>query len=316
MLLAPVMGDAERFGVAGLVRVVEATYGRPVDGGNGWHLHVHALVFSMSELSAGLVSDIEAVLGIDVDRSWLGRNVFASRIYQRWSSGLLKADCRMPGYVAVDVREITDEGAEYVGRYLSKSTYDVATRIGMEIGAGSLTKGGIVERNKTPFEVLAELADSVDARGFGIRTPRRWSVVAAGDGDWAVIDSETGEVANVTPPGEWRVWHEWERASKGRRQIVWSRRRAEPDSERELLWNALLDARGNTAEASDEEVAAEDLGGEPVGEIRRRDWYRLVVWRPSLIVEVLETAEDFGAEVISSLLGQYGVEFVQRQPPH
>jgi hypothetical protein len=315
VVLAPVMGDAERFGVAGLVRVVEATYGRPAEGGHGWHLHVHALIFSMSGLSAGLVSNLGAVLGTDVDRSWLGRNVFASRIYQRWSAGLVKADCRMPGSVAVDVREVADDGAEYVGRYLSKATYDVARRIGLELGAGSSTKDARVERNKTPFELLAELADSVDARGFGIRTPRRWSVVSAHDGDWAVIDSDSGEVVNVAPPGEWRIWHEWELASKGRRQIIWSRRRGEPDSERELMWNALLDARGYTAEVSDEEVAAEEVGGEALGEIRRSDWYRVVMWRPALITAVLEVAEMDGVHGLSRLLSEFGVELVQRPPP-
>jgi hypothetical protein len=34
-------------------RVVEATYGSPVEGGHGWHLHIHALVFSMSALDSG-----------------------------------------------------------------------------------------------------------------------------------------------------------------------------------------------------------------------------------------------------------------------
>jgi hypothetical protein len=35
--LRPIMGDAERFDVAGITRVVEATYGSPAEGGNGWH---------------------------------------------------------------------------------------------------------------------------------------------------------------------------------------------------------------------------------------------------------------------------------------
>jgi hypothetical protein len=40
-----------------------------------------------------------------------------------------------------------------------------------------------------------------------------------------------------------------------------------------------------TADVSDEEVAAEDVGGESLGEIPRADWYQVVMWRPSLIVE-------------------------------
>lgn len=312
-----VIGDAERFGVAGLTRVVEATYGAPSAGGNGWHLHIHALVYVEGTLSVG-ISDLDVVeprsaatrpaqrtlgsvrevvtahWGDRVDWDWFSRNVFASRVYERWSGGLKKAGCAMPGSVGVDVREIADEGSEYLGQYLAKATYDVAAKLGSEAGAGQLTKTGRLVRNRTPFEILVDLAESVDARGFGVRTPHRWSVVPAGEGDWAVLDKDTGEVLAVTPPGEWRIWHEWEQSSKGRRQIMWSRRRREPTSSREMLWNALLDARGSGAERSDEEIAAEDVDGEVVAEISRKDWYRVVVWCPSLMVEILEAAETRG----------------------
>jgi hypothetical protein len=313
--ISEVMGDAERFDVAGLARVVEATYGSPADGGHGWHLHIHALVFSASPVERGLVARLPAWLGDAVDRDWLSRNVFAARIHSRWSAGLGKVGYRLPGAVAVDVREISDEGAEYVGRYLAKATYDAATKIGAEMATGQVSKNGRVARNRTPFEVLADLAASIDARGFGVRTPRHWSVVEAGDGDWAVIDADTGEVLTVTPPGEWAVWHEWEQASKGRRQIMWSRERKNPTTERENLWNALLAARGITAEESDEAVAAVDTYGEVVGEISRTDWYRTVAWRPELIVDVLEAAEIGGAQAVSRSLAACGVTFTEHPPP-
>jgi hypothetical protein len=187
-------------------------------------------------------------------------------------------------------------GSEYLGEYLAKATYDVAAKVGSEVGAGQVTKTGRLVRNRTPFEVLAHLAESVDARCFGVRIPRHWSVVRAGDGDWAVLDTNTGEVLAVVAPGEWRIWHEREQSSKGRRQIMWSRRRRDPASSREVLWNALLDARGARAERSDEEIAAEDTEGEVVAEISREDWYRVLVWCPSLMVEVLEAAELHGAQ--------------------
>jgi hypothetical protein len=315
------LGDAERFDVAGLTRVAEATYGRPQAGGNGWHLHIHALLFIESSLASGIVSDAETVLAgllgsrCDVDREWVARNVFAGRVHARWTMGLAKSGCGMPGSVGVDVREIADRGAEYVGRYLSKSTYEVSTRVGLEIAAGAVTKETRVERNWTPFEVLAELANSVDAQGFGVRTPRHWSVMAAGDGDWAVVDTDTGEVVNVTPPGMWRIWHEWECASKGRRQITWSRRRREPVTRRELLWNALLDARGATADDTDEEVSAADLGGESLGEISYGDWNRVMAWRAELIVQMLEAAELRGTRGVAELCTLHGIDFVAHGPP-
>ena len=136
-----------------------------------------------------------------------------------------------------------------------------------------------------------------------------------GDGDWGVLDLDTGEVTAVTAPGEWRIWHEWEQASKGRRQVLWSRRQREPASEREQLWNALLDRRGSTAEESDEALAARDLGGDVLGEISRVDWYRTMAWRPALIVASLEAAECVGTEAIPEARAVVGVEFVRRPPP-
>ncbi|WP_231999722.1 hypothetical protein [Mycobacterium sp. 1245852.3] len=309
-------GDAELFEVAGVTRVVEATYGTPVQGGHGWHLHIHALVFCASTLGSGLRIDLPDWIGPGEDREWLARNIFASRVHVRWSAGIKKVGYRSAGSVAVDMREVGDGGAEYLGRYLTKATYDAATRTGIEVAAGQVSKAGRLDRNRTPFELLADLATSVDARGFGVRTPRHWAVKEAGDGDWAVIDRDTGEVLAVTPPGEWAIWHEWEQASKGRRQIMWSRRRRDPASVREELWNNLLDVRGATSDQSDEEVAAIDVEGEVVGEICRGDWYRVVVWRPELVTRLLETAEAEGRAGLAMLLAEIrGVAALGLSPP-
>lgn len=308
------VGDAELFDVAGMTRVVEATYGAPTRGGNGWHLHIHALVFTASGMESALRSELPRWFN-GLDREWFARNAFAARIHERWSNGLNKAGFRSPGSVAVDVRDVASDGADYVGRYLSKATYDAATKMGFEIVGGQMEKSARTERNRTPFEILADLASSVDARGFGVRTPRHWSVVEAGQGDWAVIDSDSGEVVSVTPPGEWAVWHEWEQASKGRRQLLWSRKRKEPSSKREVLWNTLLSARGCTAEQSDEAVAATDAGGETVGEISRADWYKVVVWRPELMADLLQMAERGDVSELAEALEAVGATLNRPPPP-
>lgn len=241
-LVAARVGDAELFDIAGMTRVVEATYGGPTRGGNGWHLHIHALVFTASGMESALRPELP--LWCDgLDREWFARNTFAARIHERWSNGLRKAGFRSPGSVAVDVRDVAADGADYIGRYLSKATCDAATKMGFEIAGGQVEKSARTQRNRTPFEILVDLASSVDARDFGVRTPRHWSVVEAGQGDWAVIDSDSGEVVAVTPLGEWAVWHEWEQASKGRRQLLWSRRRRSPKSAREELSNESLAVR-------------------------------------------------------------------------
>lgn len=306
------MGDAEIFDVAGMTRVVEATYGAPARGGHGWHLHIHALVFSPTGMESALSVETPFWFSKEIDREWFARYAFAARVHARWSAGLHKAGYRAPGSVAVDVRDVSMDGADYVGRYLAKATYDAAAKTGIEMASGQSLKSPRNERNRTPFEVLSELATSVDARGFGVRTPRRWSVVEAGQGDWAVIDKDSGEVLSVTPPGEWAVWFEWEQASKGRRQLLWSRRRFEPSSAREVLWNRLLSARGSTAEESDDVVAAADLGGETVGEISRADWYRVVVWKPEFIVRLLEIAESDDVDGLARVLESVGIALRRR----
>lgn len=313
-LVAAHVGDAELFDVAGMTRVVEATYGAPTRGGNGWHLHIHALVFTASGMESALRSELPRWFD-GLDREWFARNAFAARIHERWSKGLNKAGFRSPGSVAVDVRDVASDGADYVGRYLSKATYDAATKMGFEVAGGQVDKSARTERNRTPFEILADLASSVDARGFGVRTPRHWSVVEAGQGDWAVIDSDSGVVVAVTPPCEWAVWHEWEQASKGRRQLLWSRERKEPSSKREVLWNTLLSARGWTAEQSDEAVAASEAGGETLGEISRSDWYRAVVWKPQLMADLLQIVEWGQAADLAEALELVGAT-LKRPPPN
>lgn len=300
------LGDAELFDVAGMTRVVEATYGAPALGGNGWHLHIHALVFTASEMEGALMPEMPVWAG-SIDREWFARNIFAARVHARWSAGLNKAGFQAPGSVAVDIRDVTVDGADYLGGYLSKATYDAATKLGVEVADGQQYKTGRIVRNRTPFEILAELASSVDARGFGVRTPRHWEVVESGQGDWAVIDKDTGEVLAVTPPGEWAVWHEWEQASKGRRQLLWSRRRKDPVSVRDALWNVLLEARGTTAEESDGEVAVAEVEGETVAEIGRTDWYRILVWRPELMATLLEIAERGTTVQMAEALASAGI---------
>jgi hypothetical protein len=75
---------------------------------------------------------------------------------------------------------------------------------------------------------------------------------------------------------------------------MWSHWHRDPDTREKIPddpWNVILAARGETAEKTNEELAAANVGGEVVAEISRSDWYRRVVWRPYLMVEVLESAE-------------------------
>lgn len=84
---------------------------------------------------------------------------------------------------------------------------------------------------------------------------------------------------------------------------------------REVLWNALLDARGDGAARSDDEIATEDLDGEVVAQISRDDWYRMLVWCPSLMVAVLEAAEVNGAQGVKERLAERAALVGSGGPP-
>lgn len=305
-----VIGDAERFGIAGRVRSTEATVSTPGSGGHGWHLHFHVLLFTVGALGVGLRADLDDYLATVLGRpaSWernsLARIVFGQRIFARYASAVERTGFRadVEGF---DLREVHDGGSDFIGSYLAKSTYDVAARIGYEVASGAHTKDVRSERNVTPFEVLARCAEDLDARRFGIRTPRHWETVELDD-SLGILDLDSGEVTAFTSPGLWKLWHEWEQASKGKRQVVWSRVPT-AESERQEVWAELLQARGVVED--DEEVAKTELQGELLGEIPRNAWYGRLVWRPSWLVAALEAAELNGKDGLGRFLSARGVPF-------
>ncbi len=299
-LRAPRIGHAELFGVAGTVRAVEVTHGL-----HGWHLHAHVLVVSVDGLAAGLADGaadaVRRILrssnnasAVAVDREWLGRNMFAALVWQRWASGLAKAGLEAPSSVGVDIRRIEDEGAEFVGRYLAKATYGAAVKIGAEIAGGANTKSGKSVgdcRNRTPFEVLRSLTEDPETRRWRLVVTADVGAVVADAEGIHLVDVDTGEVKTVQPPGDWRVWNEYESASKGRAQLVWSRSRKEPMEARHQLWNVVLAARGVTSQMTNEELADERIDGDVVVTISRKGWYQGMLRHPEWLPELLEAAE-------------------------
>ncbi|MFV0433260.1 MAG: hypothetical protein ACK5LO_04685 [Leucobacter sp.] len=266
-------------------------------------------MFVETDLGAGLRDDLADFLAptfgpVAWDRAGLGRLVFGHRVFGRYRRAVARAGFGAD-FEGFDIREVHDGGAEFVGSYLQKSTYDVAARIGMEVASGSHTKNARSERNLTPFEVLARCAEDLQARRFGLRTPRHWEVVELDD-SLGLVDLDTGEVAAFTSPGLWALWHEWERASRSRRQIVWGRQISD-DSSRAVLWDAILEARGEPEE--DEVVAQAELFGERLGEIPRDAWYSRLVWRPAWVVGALEAAESGGRTGLTDYLAARGISF-------
>lgn len=94
---APWARIKKRFAIEGTVRAIECTY-----GSNGWHPHIHELVFIASQSSSDPHGTVEAELKL--------------ALYNRWSSACLRAGLPLPSLEhGVDVRDGT-----YAAAYASK----------------------------------------------------------------------------------------------------------------------------------------------------------------------------------------------------
>lgn len=195
------------------IRAVEVTY-----GDNGWHVHLHVLLF----LSPVKIKKARAGgMTREVD-SWPRLDALSASMFGRWSDSLAASGMDRPiatlggQGIGRDIRWIQRGGGDALGNYFTKFQYDAATVAGMEVARGMQKKGR--KAGRTPFELLASVVAHLDD-----------------------ADDSAAQKRAVRDLGR---WYEWERGSKGRRQVTWSM------GLRNLL--RLGD------EKSDEEIAADD----------------------------------------------------------
>lgn len=138
----------------GYARVVETTH-----GANGWHVHVHALLFVRGDITGGQAMS-------------LGDSMFA-----RWSDALVLAGFEAPSIEhGVDVRLVGPHDANKVGEYFSKNTFagrDKAGKLAWE-AAGGIGKWA-KSSNRTPFQILQALCSGEEYPDFE-RDLGRWYV--------------------------------------------------------------------------------------------------------------------------------------------
>mgnify|MGYP001791572498 CR=1 FL=1 len=162
----------------GFARVVETTH-----GDNGWHVHIHALLFVRGDMTGK-----EALA--------LGDSMFG-----RWAPALKAAGFGTPSLVhGVDVRLMGPADGDALSKYFAKSVYgqENAGKAGWEAAGGTGKNGSKKFGNRTPFQILAD-------------------IMAAGDADASVA-----AVAAAGSGDDLAIWWEWETASKGKRQLTWS----------------------------------------------------------------------------------------------
>lgn len=125
----------------GYARVVETTHGK-----NGWHVHVHALLFVRGDMT---VKEAFA----------LGDSMFS-----RWSASLVAAGFTAPTLEnGVDVRLIGPTDSTKVAEYFAKNTFagqGNANKAGWEAAGGTGKSGRAA--NRTPFQILEDLCSGED----------------------------------------------------------------------------------------------------------------------------------------------------------
>ncbi|NYD38564.1 hypothetical protein [Actinomycetospora corticicola] len=123
--------DQELFGgLLGWARVVEVT-----DGGNGWHVHIHALLCFSDNVSADVVS---ASVG--------------ARVFARWSNALARAGFDASEEHGWDLRKV-QLGDGDLADYFTKIAHEVT---------GSHRKEGRRKGGRTPMQLLVDAIETYE----------------------------------------------------------------------------------------------------------------------------------------------------------
>lgn len=224
--------DRKTFGIEGWLRAVEVTTGE-----NGWHVHVHALLF-VNEVQDLAVRELQASM------------------FKRWRSALVKAGLAAPLLAGQDSHVVTGPADKALAEYFTKSI-DQVHRIGLE---------------------LTQSQSKAARRAFSTRST------------WGLLD-------DVEETGELDAWAEWERVSKGRRQLTWSR--------------GIRERLGLRREESDEEIAAKEIGTreDELLIITPMGWADLCQ-SPANLGVLLDVTDVGGLHAARAWLDEKGIDFV------
>jgi hypothetical protein len=222
---------------------------------NGWHVHVHAPVMFHDRPSEAAIRQL------------------TDGMFKRWSRALVAAGFDPPDKDnhGLDVQYLDTSKAEgklfdsvqAIARYVAKGLAMEAT-----LGAQKEAKNG----NRTVMQILRDAV-----------TPHTLTLV------------KDGTNAETLDESARQLWEEYERASKGRRQLTWSR------SLRELR----RELTEGESDKSDEEIAEEDLQGEDIAVLPRPSWDAIA----HRAIELKHATEDGGRQGCWDWLNEAGVEW-------
>lgn len=142
--------DRRRAGIVHFIRVFEEKYSMQ----NGWHLHVHYLMFLSRD-----PKDAKVRRARDVEIDLLLESMFG-----RWSRAVTDMGLRAPLPQGQDLHEVFGDGAESLGLYFSKQVSEAENRmtdadykrLGFELTAkdGKTRRAGMGAVSLTPGEIM------------------------------------------------------------------------------------------------------------------------------------------------------------------
>lgn len=201
---------------------------------------------------------VHAVLVLEGSENW---EAIAEGMYRRWSAGLVSSGLDAPLLVGQDWHLVEgDQGADEVAGYLLKLGEDPGFALGGELAYSQPGRARAGLKTTPPFALLDRLV-------------------------------RTGEVEAL------ELWHEWERASKGKRQIGWSRGLRERYGVEEVEDQAIVDEAIGTDE--DDLVAWSRAG------------WRELVRVPERMSRLLDLAESGGAEAVTAALDEWAIPWMR-----
>jgi hypothetical protein len=302
-----------KWGIVGLTIAREVTVG----DANGWHTHLHLLIWCEDQIEQELSENGERPLDLvgarlaqhdpQLYQRWqymieqaqepadaIRARLIEDELFERWEHLTVKHGLGAPSRehgVKVDPVRRGKDGAADIAKYIAKiqdKDDDREWSVGREMTRSDLKQAGRIKDQVERVPLLAADGDKFRPRH---RTPFQVLRDFLSTGDKADLD----------------LWHEYEKASHKKRALTWS-----GDIRARLAELLRLDER------TDEEIAAEDLGGDVVFAMPKKAWSKHVTHvdgRRAMLLNAMPEGFDAVAELCESWGMVVGRDVLVAPPP-
>lgn len=262
--------DCDDFGLVGYIRAHDSTH-----GANGWHPHFHVVLLARDELTPSQLRQLRRRLYVRWAKAIAGRRRKLGRRGDAW-----EGQRRLPSYrhglhiePARSVNDVARYAAEIAGDIEAppppptRVVVGERTRLGLELTRQDLKRG--TETSRTPWEILRAIA-------------------------YAPTTCDEDGVVTESPElrRDLRLWSEWESETHGKQAMRWS---------------AGLKRVFAVAEKTDEEIAAEEIGGETVHQFNELEWW--AVWgtdgAPGRMLALAETDPEEMRRYLAAIVATF-----------